>query len=101
MMLAAIASVALSSEALADVQITPTEVTFTRNFDQAQLLVAVTDASGRIHERSEDLTNRATYQSSNPEVVTVSPSGRLTAVGNGSAQVVVSVDGVSKEASVH
>jgi hypothetical protein len=98
---AAFASLALSSVALADLQISPNEVTFTRNFDQAQLLVTAIDASGKVHERSEDLTTRASFQSSNPEVVAVSPSGRLTAVGNGSAQVVVTVDGISKEASVH
>src|SRR5262245_43487780 len=72
----------------AEFQVTPTQVSFSRNFDQVQLLVAAVDPSGAA-ERSEDLTTRAAYLSSAPDVVEVSPSGKLVPVGNGDAVVTV------------
>jgi hypothetical protein len=75
----------------ADLQVTPPTVTLNGNFARAQLLVS-TDAG----ERADDLTGSAIYQTSDAKVVTVSPGGRLLAIGNGSATVTVTTNGVTK-----
>jgi hypothetical protein len=80
--------------------VSPAKVSFDRNFDQAQILVNSADSSGTINERSDDLTTRAAYSSPDPKVVTVTPAGRLVAVGNGQATVTVSLDGVTKQVEV-
>ena len=66
-----------------DFKISPAKVTFERNFEQAQLLVTATDTAGATSERSEDLTSKATFATSNAAVASVSPTGRLLGVGNG------------------
>lgn len=84
-----------------DFKISPAKVAFDRNFEQAQLLVTATDPAGAATERSEDLTSTATYVSSNPAVVSVTPGGRLLGVANGDAVVTVTVEGVAKPMEVH
>lgn len=76
--------------------ISPATVTLGRNFAQAQLLVTASDAAGATTVRSDDLTSRATYVSSDPAVVSVDATGRLLARSNGQTTVQVTVDGVSK-----
>jgi hypothetical protein len=73
----------------------PPAVTLTGNFARAQLVVAA--GTG---ERADDLTGVATFQSSDPKVVTVSPAGRLLAVGNGNAAVTITAGGLAKSVSV-
>jgi hypothetical protein len=65
------------------------------NYAQAQLLVTAAEHNGSISEHSADLTHHAAYHSSNPGVVTVSPTGQLLAVNDGDALVNVTVAGVS------
>ncbi|MFN0055720.1 MAG: DUF1549 domain-containing protein, partial [Planctomycetales bacterium] len=92
----------LSSAAVAsDFQVSPPRVLFDRSFEQAQLLVAATSASGAVDERSEDLTLRATFASSNPQVATVSSTGRVLGLSNGDARIVVTVEGTTREIDVH
>ena len=74
---------------------------FERNFEQAQLLVTATDPAGASTERSEDLTPRSTFVSSNAAVVSVTSGGRLLGVANGDAVVTVTVDGIAKPVEVH
>ncbi|HTI50914.1 MAG TPA: DUF1549 domain-containing protein, partial [Planctomycetaceae bacterium] len=91
-----------SSAAIAiDFQVSPAQVVFDRNFEQAQLLVTAVDANGAVTDRSEDLTTTATYLSSNPTIVSVSPAGRVLGLDNGDATITVTVEGVSRTAEVH
>jgi hypothetical protein len=92
----------LSHDAFAlDYKVSPAKVVIERNFEQAQLLVTATDAAGATTERSEDLTSRATFVSSNATVVSVTPAGRLLGLANGDAVVTVSVEGIAKPVDVH
>ena len=76
----------------ASFQVSPANVKLTGNFARAQLIAtALTD--GIAGERSPDLTHQATYASSNPQVVTVSNTGFLLAVGNGQAAIHVTAGG--------
>jgi hypothetical protein len=79
----------------ADVHVSPPAVTLTGNFARAQLLVANGTGDG-----ADDLTGSATYQTSDPKIVTISPGGRLLAVGNGNANITVTVSGVTKSVPV-
>lgn len=81
-------------------QIVPDKVVLEGNFSQSQLLVIAADAAGNTNERSDDLTARATFVSSDPHVVTVSATGRLLAGSNGNAVVTVTVDGLAKPVEV-
>ena len=83
-----------------DFTVLPPQVSFDRRFDQAQLLVCRTKSDGSVDERCEDLTRRATFSSSNPTVVSVREAGRLLAEGNGTAEIVVHVDGLSRSVPV-
>jgi hypothetical protein len=84
-----------------DFKVSPANVAFDRNFEQAQLLVTATDAAGAVNEHSEDLTSKATFASSSPAVVSVTAVGRLIGLANGDAIVTVTVDGVTKPVEVH
>ena len=75
--------------------IQPAQVELNGNFARAQLLVTEIGTDGKPNVRSNDLTEQATYAPSNPQVVTVDEAGRLLAVGNGEADVTVTVDGKS------
>lgn len=98
----AVGLLALSQDAFAlDFKVSPPKVVFERNFEQAQLLVTVTDPAGATTERSEDLTSRAAFVSSNAAVVSVTPAGRLLGIANGDAVVTVTVDGIAKPVEVH
>lgn len=60
-----------------------------------QLTVTATYASG-----PRDVTSEADYTSSDPSVATVSSSGLVTAVGEGSATVTVEFGGLTDTCSV-
>lgn len=79
-----------------DLQVTPPTLTLEGNFVRVQLLVA----AGADKERAADLTHKALYQSSRPEVVTVSPTGRLLAMSNGEAIVTITAEGATKTVPV-
>jgi len=84
-----------------DFKVSPTKVVFERSFEQAQILVTATDAAGNSNDRSDDLTTKASFASSNAAVVTVTSAGRLLGVANGDAVINVTVDGISRPVEVH
>jgi hypothetical protein len=84
----------------AEFQVSPPKVALDGNFAQAQLLVTAADSAVATSERSEDLTARAAFSSSDANIVAVQESGRLLAVGNGQATVTVTVNGAWKPIEV-
>jgi len=83
----------------------PAQVTLRGNFAQAQLLIQQIDPSSTgnpstASELSSDFTSQSVFQSLTPEIVTVSPSGCLTAVSNGSGKVSATVEGRTIEIPV-
>lgn len=78
-------------------QITPAKVALRGKDSTQQLLVSGLSGTGSAF-RSADLTRAASYESLQPEVATVDAAGIITAVGNGTATVVVSAAG--KQAKV-
>src|SRR4051812_2862674 len=58
-----------------DLQVLPATVQLDGSFERAQLLVV--EGAATPSERTGDLTHQATYQSSNPQVVSVSRTGQL------------------------
>lgn len=98
--LSALCLLTATAPAAEEPRVTPSEVTLSGNFSQMQLLVARTDADGQVTDRTEDLTRRAEYATSNPEVVQVHSKGRLVPVGNGTAEITVTVDGLTRTVPV-
>jgi hypothetical protein len=82
-------------------RVTPASITFDRSFEQAQLLVTTLDAAGQITEKSDDLTSKAQFVSSNPAVATVDATGKILGHANGDAQITVTVEGVPQTVAVH
>ncbi|OWK39163.1 hypothetical protein FRUB_06245 [Fimbriiglobus ruber] len=86
---------AARARAGSEFHVSPTAITLTGNYARAQ--IQVTAGTG---ERADDLTDRATFRSSDTRIVTVAPGGQLLTVGNGSATVTAEVGGVSKSLTV-
>jgi len=84
----------------AGVTVIPTRVTLDGGFERCQLLVSAAPGPGSIAERAEDLTHSAGYTTGDAAVATVSPQGVVSAVGNGTTQVTVSVGGESSTVEV-
>jgi hypothetical protein len=78
-----------------DFQVIPATVVLHGNFARAQFVVTGREPDSTVNERYADLTHQAVYQSSLPQVVTISPTGRLLAVGNGDAIISVTASGVT------
>ena len=74
------------------VEVFPARVKLEGNFSRAQLVVRQIADQGTV-ERAKDLTRAASYESSDPKIVTVSPAGQLLAGKNGEAVVTVKADG--------
>jgi hypothetical protein len=81
--------------------VSPATVRLEGNFSRVQLVVRAVDGQGVPSERSADLTGKATFHSARPDIVTVSDSGQLLAVGNGSTAITVAVSGAEKAVPVH
>lgn len=77
-------------------RITPEDLKLNGNFAKAQILVTAQATEGKCDEHSDDLTRRATYASSSPNVVAVTPSGQVRALGNGTAQIHVTALGTTR-----
>jgi uncharacterized protein DUF1549/uncharacterized protein DUF1553/Big-like domain-containing protein len=92
--------ISASGWAVQPVKVVPEQVVLDGNFARAQLLVAQPDGAGAITERSDDLTTRATYTSSNPDVVAVNAAGQLLALANGEAKIAVAVGDAQVEVPV-
>jgi hypothetical protein len=71
------------------------------NFSQVQLLVRESENAGQLNEESRDFSSRATYLSLTPEIVSVSPAGCLTAVGNGHGKIAIAIEQRRIEIDVH
>ena len=84
----------------ATISVTPATVTLAGNFSESQLQVASLTAGGLVDKRSSDLTTVAGYASSDENIVAVSSSGRLLAVGNGTATVAVTHGDQSQSVAV-
>ena len=74
-----------------DYDVTPAAVTLDGNYERVQLLVTARGDGEPKH--SADLAHKATYRSSNTQVVTVDATGQLLAEGNGTATVTVTAGG--------
>lgn len=74
---------------------TPTSISLSSVGASAQLDVKATYSGGAI----DDVTNQATYASNNNSVATVSQSGMVTAISNGSARIVASFGGMAASAT--
>lgn len=83
-----------------DFHVDPPQSVLNGNYSQTQLVVRASTQGGGVNERSAGLTGQAVYHSSNPQVVTVSNSGRLLAVGNGEAVVTVNASGTTHSVPV-
>ena len=88
---------ARQGHAATDFQVAPSPVTLEGNYARAQLLVIARPDAGAVNERSADLTHQAAYLSSNPQVVTVSPIGRLLAVMQSRARRLLNSTGPTRQ----
>lgn len=87
-----------TNAAAGDFVVTPAQVTLDRSFSQVQLLVSA--GTGAPTELTADLTDTAKLVTSDANVVRVLPNNRLAAVANGTAQITVTVEGVSQTVPV-
>jgi hypothetical protein len=70
------------------------------NYARTQLLVRECRPDGTTDERSADWTLAATFASSKPQIVTVTPKGELLAINNGEAAIEVKAGGAVKSIPV-
>lgn len=70
------------------IQVQPTKIELSGNFERGQLLVS-SAAPGASQSCADDMTLKATYQSLNPAVVAVNAAGQVLATGNGTTEIVV------------
>jgi hypothetical protein len=82
-------------------QIVPPSISITKSFEPIQFLVFAAESPEAITPRTEDLTTKATFASSNPQVAQVTDTGVVLGVANGDTTVLVTVDGVVKQIPVH
>lgn len=76
------------------IEVDPPKVKLDGAFARLQLLVrAAGDASTDTHE---DLTHKAAYRSSRPDIATVNATGQVLARGDGDADITVTVNGTSR-----
>jgi hypothetical protein len=88
------------AQSAAPIVVTPAEVQLQGNFASAQLVVSRPNAEGKLDPRSDDLSSQATFSSSDPAIVTVSPVGQLLAVADGQAKIAVALGDAKSEVSV-
>jgi hypothetical protein len=87
----AVVSNARGADATGRFVVEPRQVELVGRFARAQLVATAVDASGVAGERSSDLTSRVRCVSSDPKIVRVDSRGALYAVGNGTAEIVVTL----------
>ncbi len=90
---------AAPSSARGALSVSPPAVRLAGNHAVMQLLVTPA-AAGSMPERAKDLTAAAKFISSNPKIVRITHNGRLHAVANGRAQIVVTAGGETSNVSV-
>src|SRR5262245_56228891 len=77
-------------------EIVPSQLQLDGPFARAQLLVRSLGSA----EAQSDLTHRAIYQSSRPEVASVKATGQILALSDGDADIIVTVNGKSRSVPV-
>ncbi len=82
-----------------DFRVSPKAVQLDGNFARTQLVVTEL-RGGEFTDRCGDFTEEAQFRSSDETIVTVSPSGLLLAIGNGKAEIKVTVEGGTKSIPV-
>jgi hypothetical protein len=87
----------LRAESSAPFRVEPAYVELRGNFAQAQLLAT---AAATTADHAADFTTTATYASTDEQIVTVTPAGRLIPRGDGTTTVTVSVNGQTVEVPV-
>jgi hypothetical protein len=96
----AIPALCRGTESIPAFEVTPAEIELQGSFDPIQLVITSKSPSGKIDEFSDDLTSEATYLSSALDVATVDASGQVTAKGNGTATITISVAGTTQSIPV-
>lgn len=91
-------SAAAESPAVFEVQ--PKELTLRGPFSQLQMLVSRAESDGRVHERSDDLTDQVQYASSDPSIVQIGSTGRLLGLRDGQATVRITLGETIREVPV-
>ena len=74
------------------IAVSPDRVELNGNFARAQLVVSAADRMGQVTLHGDDLTSQAKYESTAPQVVRVDGNGSVAVVGNGVAEIRVSID---------
>ncbi|HND51612.1 MAG TPA: DUF1549 domain-containing protein, partial [Pirellulaceae bacterium] len=99
---AASARVASAQEAKTppNLVVSPAEMKLDGNFARAQILVSAGTIDGKTDERSEDLTTKARFATSDAKVATVNEAGLVLAKADGQAKITVSVDGATRDVLV-
>lgn len=90
------ASVSTRADAQGTFRVVPETVGLSGNFSQIQLLATADGAPAT----AADLTGQATFESTNPGFVTVTPAGRLLPQADGQAEIVVTVAGIARRIPV-
>jgi hypothetical protein len=81
-------------------QVTPADISLNGNYARLQVVVTKLGDDGTNSSHSEDLTSSASFSSSDPAVFTVTATGELLAVRDGSAKLTVTTKDVSREIPV-
>jgi hypothetical protein len=81
-------------------RVEPAQVVLEGNFARAQLVATATATGGdaavdKLGDRAADLTRQAVFVSTNPQIVTVTPTGLLLAAGDGEAAIQVTISGAT------
>lgn len=80
-------------------EVIPAEIHLQEDFARTQLLVREAAAELAVEQRA-DLTQQATFESSQPAIAMVTPTGQIVAGSNGDALITVTVDGQSRQVPV-
>jgi len=101
LLFSALASLVAAAPAhAADFLVSPPAVQLEGNFSGAQLVVTERDAGGRVHAAAADLTDKADYRSTDPQVATVATGGAVRARGNGRAMIEINAAGTTRRIPV-
>jgi Protein of unknown function (DUF1549)/Protein of unknown function (DUF1553)/Bacterial Ig-like domain len=83
-----------------ELHVEPATISLVGNFDRTQVAVRESAADSTNTERAEDLTNKATFASTDNNIFRVDSSGIISAVGDGTANLKVTVGDKSQEVAV-
>ncbi len=75
----------------------PQQIRLQGNFERAQVVVRESPDGKQATSQSRDLTRQATYRVADPRVATITPTGLVTATGNGKTTLYVKVGQQQKQ----